>query len=392
VLNISGGLFEVRGTATRLAVGWKASGATGGGTGIVNIGAMDNGGGGGGGTLAVGYIERSDDPTAVALINFHGGTLKARYDTDDFLKLTTNCVYAEDAVIDTDGHDVTVLTALEAPAGKGVTSVSLANTGSGYTAPPVVKLTGGTGFGATAIATVSGGAIDSIIVTNPGSGYAASDTITVEILGSDGTGADGVGATVALADNVSGGLTKKGPGTLRLNADNTYTGATLVEAGTLLVDGSITSDVAVMADALLGGTGTVTGDVVVATGGSVAPGASVGSLAVTGDLAIDGTLDVEFNSDTDAIDLLAVSGGMDLSGATISFADLGTSSLSLPAYVFATYGSITGDPATLDGTPAGYVVDYAYAGKQIALVAIPEPTTLAMLLGVMIGLLAIRRK
>jgi MYXO-CTERM domain-containing protein len=54
------------------------------------------------------------------------------------------------------------------------------------------------------------------------------------------------------------GLTKGNDGTLNLNADNTYTGATLVSAGTLLVNGSLgASAVTVENGATFGGSGTI---------------------------------------------------------------------------------------------------------------------------------------
>ena len=71
--------------------------------------------------------------------------------------------------------------------------------------------------------------------------------------------------------STGGGLTKAGTGTLVLNAANTYSGATVVSAGTLLADnvsGSATGTgtVTVNSGATLGGTGTIAGQVHLLTG------------------------------------------------------------------------------------------------------------------------------
>ena len=71
--------------------------------------------------------------------------------------------------------------------------------------------------------------------------------------------------------STGGGLTKAGAGTLVLNAANSYSGATVVSAGTLLADnvsGSATGTGTVTVDggATLGGTGTIAGQVHLLTG------------------------------------------------------------------------------------------------------------------------------
>ncbi|HBO43771.1 MAG TPA: hypothetical protein DD670_07535 [Planctomycetaceae bacterium] len=197
-----------------------------------------------------------------------------------------------------------------------------------------------------------------------------------------------------LEDAVStgGGLTKLGDGTLTLGGANSYTGATLVEEGQFSVLGSITSDVAVSDGASLMGSGTILGDVMADAGSLVGPGASIGTLTINGNLAVSGVLDIQYDSDTEQIDTLVVSGQLDLTGATISFSDLGGGLLTGDSYVFATYGELIGHPANEMAVPTGYVVDYSYGGDRIALVLIPEPSMLVLFAGLCVLLAGCRTR
>ncbi len=192
----------------------------------------------------------------------------------------------------------------------------------------------------------------------------------------------------------AGGITKTGAGTLRLNAANTYIGPTTVAAGILAVDGSIASSSLTTVDsgATLQGTGTV-GPALVNANGHIAPGNSIGTLSVNGNLTISGTLDVEYDGGGSLIDLLAVTGNLNIGSATVDFAPL-NSSLTGSPYIFATYGSLIGSQfASVVDLPGGYTIDYAYDNgtttTNIAL--IPEPTA-ALLVGLgLLGLLRRRR-
>jgi len=80
---------------------------------------------------------------------------------------------------------------------------------------------------------------------------------------------------------VGGSLTKIGTGTLDLTGVNTYTGNTIVSAGTLLVDGSIASPMTtVNSGAILGGTGFIGGSLI--NNGNVIAGREIGALTVKG--------------------------------------------------------------------------------------------------------------
>jgi autotransporter-associated beta strand protein len=74
-------------------------------------------------------------------------------------------------------------------------------------------------------------------------------------------------------------------GTTVLNANNTYSGTTLVDNGTLIVNGGLgTNTVTVTNLGTLGGNGTIRGPVLVQNGGTLAPGTSIGRLTISNSL------------------------------------------------------------------------------------------------------------
>lgn len=207
------------------------------------------------------------------LINFNGGMLQAAVSTAALISdsgtggtgtLTAYVngafgTFSGGAVINTNGFNVTVPIALNAPTGNGVTSIAVTNGGGGYYGAPYVEISGGGGSGATAFATVdldptsaTYGEVLSITISNPGVGYTS--TPTVALLGGGGTGA--AMGTISTAANTSGGLSKSGLGTLTLSGTtaNTFTGASSVTAGEL--DLSKTAGVDAIAGNITVGDGT----------------------------------------------------------------------------------------------------------------------------------------
>jgi autotransporter-associated beta strand protein len=111
---------------------------------------------------------------------------------------------------------------------------------------------------------------------------------------------NGFNATIPGLIFGDGSLEKAGAGTLTLTKDNTYTGDTLISAGTLLVDGAQSQSNVFADGGTLGGTGSV-GAVTVDSGGVLSPGDSPGLL---------NTLDVVLNpGSTFAVEIDGTSGG-----------------------------------------------------------------------------------
>lgn len=226
----------------------------------------------------------------------------------------------------------------------------------------------------------------------------------------------------------SGGFTVSGTGTLTIaSTNNTYTGETTVTGGTLNVAGDISSSslTAVSGSGILAGTGTV-GVLSLANGGTLAPGASPGTLNagnttwdVSGNYAweindaddsatpgttwdflnITGTL--TFSATTDnpfTVSLLTLTVGND-SGPLFNF-----SSAQNYSYTIATAsGGILGfNPGAITLNLSGFANDLAggawslaQSGNNLNLVftsAIPEPSTYAMIVGLLALLLAARRR
>jgi autotransporter-associated beta strand protein len=155
----------------------------------------------------------------------------------------------------------------------------------------------------------------------------------------------GVISNGGFGGGVGGSLTKVGAGTLTLTGENTYTGATTVNAGSLIVDRSIASmQTFVNPGGLLGGVGIIGGDLT--NSGIVSPGhspGSVGTLTVNGNYTqnANGTLRIEIASATQ-FDQLAVGGHASLAG-TLQLVSLNNFKLKVgDSITFLTANSVSG--------------------------------------------------
>jgi fibronectin-binding autotransporter adhesin len=129
-------------------------------------------------------------------------------------------------------------------------------------------------------------------------------------------------AAVVSQPLTAAGLRKLGAGTLRLTANNSYSGSTVVAAGTLQVNGSQpTSQVTVQDGARLAGTGRAGRVTFGDNSGIVAPGLSPGNLQVGtfNGTQVGGILQLELNGVTPDFehDRLTVRGLADLTGMTL---------------------------------------------------------------------------
>ena len=217
----------------------------------------------------------------------------------------------------------------------------------------------------------------------------------------------------------AGSLTKTGGGNLILSGSSAYSGATSVAAGRLSVDGILgDSPIAVLAAAELGGSGSIAGSVSVAAGGTLSPGNSIASLATgTASFAAAATFAYEVDS-TDplslgaAADLLVVSGNLDLdpgNGTLLTFTDLSntpapfvedTTIFALINYsgpwnggLFTYGGNVLADGSQFSvgsqrweidynrTSSAGldnFTADYLPSSSFVTVMAVPEPSTLAL--------------
>lgn len=205
------------------------------------------------------------------------------------------------------------------------------------------------------------------------------------------------------------GLEKDGSGTLTLSGISTNAGTTTVDEGTLIVTGSLSGSAVTVNGGVLGGSGTV-GAVTVNALGTIAPGTSPAFLNTGSTTFNGGTLAVEFNSATagSGYDQLNVTGGVTLAADspltialgfdpvddvdifTIVNNDLADAVSGSGLFSYAGNPLSQGELFTV-GTQ-DFTISYTGGdGNDIVLAAVPEPASIAMLLGGL-GFLTARRR
>ncbi len=205
-------------------------------------------------------------------------------------------------------------------------------------------------------------------------------------------------------DNFISGLTNANiqDGGLHINTNGfavgtsqNFSGSTGLETvevfggGSLAVNGELSGifGVNVATGTTLRGTGSIDGLVSIADGATLAPGTSIGTLSVA-NADIGGTFQVEY--DGGMIDLLNVTGTLDITEATVEFVGIGNDLSGI--VVFATYGLLIGTEFDqVIGLPDGYSIDYNYEGAN-SLALVPEPSTYALLFGISILTVAVLRR
>ena len=116
----------------------------------------------------------------------------------------------------------------------------------------------------------------------------------------------------------------------------------------------------------------------VTAGGAIDPGVAantIGTLTLAKTLSVNGAVTEQIDgAGAGSADKLAVAGALTLGSASV----LNLSSLTMPddgVYLLASYGTLAGTFATINGLPSGYTLNYAYNGNNIALIGSVAPTT-----------------
>ena len=252
--------------------------------------------------------------------------------------------------------------------GSGTTTLTANNTYTGGTLvnAGMLQLGAGASLAATGALTVNGGVFN-LNGNNQTVGALAGTGGAIALGSGTLTAGDASNTTLAAAISGTGGFIKQGSGAITLTGASGYTGATLVNAGTLVVNGSLASAVTVNGGRLQG-TGTV-GGLVVSGGGTVAPGNSIGTLTVNGSFvqASGTTYQVEVNAAGQS-DRINVGGAATINGGTVQvLAQSGTYARNTTYTILNATGGVSGTYASVTSNFAFLTPTLAYDANNVFL-------------------------
>lgn len=191
-----------------------------------------------------------------------------------------------------------------------------------------------------------------------------------------------------------GGLVKETAGTLILSGQNGFTGGATVNAGTLVVTGSLAfglGNAYVNTGGTLGGNGTI-GNVSL-LGGTLAAERSTGNVTISEVLWTDGDIRFDLGPNSSTSDFLNI-GALRGFGTTYAFTFVNQGMVAGTTYDLMQFISqdIDVEDFTFTNT-GGFDGTFAYNGNtlQFQLVAVPEPSTAAFVIGGALALALLRR-
>ncbi|MBN8533367.1 MAG: autotransporter domain-containing protein [Rhizobiales bacterium] len=211
-----------------------------------------------------------------------------------------------------------------------------------------------------------------IVITQ---GMAATNQFTVDTNGFNMTLSGVISTNVPTTELAQPGLTKNGAGNLTLTGTNTYRGATIVNAGTLIVNGSIanTSSVTIANGAKLGGNAAIP-NLTVQSGATLSPGNSIGTTNIAGNLTLNAGSTTVIEIQQSQSDRVVVGGTAQINGTLQLVALGGPYVFSSPYTIITSGGARTGTFTTVTTDSAfgvGVTSTVSYGANNVQVVLNP---------------------